>query len=186
MSFTRFHDDPERIKKALEQTTRVGRYQLDVPGQGTNLPYMEDAQMRLQGWGANLTGNGFTDLESDLRGLSRKLNRDNIETNNYKNVAAPYNPVIYSGENPFIEESRATHPAWKYKDLEQTRWETPFLPPIHDIVRNPEYEISSRLLAKEEHVMRLPVVNGVNEYYMTENPVINLGNGHSATVYDNK
>ena len=162
MAFTRFHDDPERIKKALNQTTYIGRYQINVPGQGIQLPYMEDAQIRLQGWGANLSSGG-TDIESDLRGLSRKLARDNITTNDYKKAAAQYNPIMYPGEDPFIEESRATHPAWKYKDLEQTRWDTQILPPLQDIARNPEFEISSRKLAKDGYVTRLPVMTNVSQ-----------------------
>ena len=31
MSFTRFHDDPCRIQKQLQETTDVGKYILDVP-----------------------------------------------------------------------------------------------------------------------------------------------------------
>ena len=37
MSFTRFHDDPYRIKKQLEETTYTGRYMLNTPGQGVDL-----------------------------------------------------------------------------------------------------------------------------------------------------
>jgi hypothetical protein len=183
MAFTRFHDDPERIKKALEQQTYIGRYQINVPGQGIQLPYMEDTQIRLQGWGANVSSGG-TDIESDLRGLSRKLDRDNIATNNYKKAAAPYNPTMYPGQDPFVEESRATHPAWRYKDLEQTRWETPFLPPIQDIARNPEFEISSRKLAKDEYIVNLPAMNRANHDYSSNNSHFSLDGGNIATVYN--
>jgi hypothetical protein len=183
MAFTRFHDDPERIKKALEQTTYTGRYQINVPGQGIDLPFMEDTQIRLQGWGANLSSGG-TDIESDLRGLTRKLARDNIATNDYKMAAAPYNPNMYPGQDPFVEESRATHPAWRYKDLEQTRWETPFLPPIQDIVRNPEFEVSSRKLAKDEYIAHLPAMNNTNRDYLSNDSAFSLDNGNIATVYN--
>jgi len=57
MSFTRFHDDDLRIEKQLEQQTYIGRYQLDVPGQGASMPFQDDAQLRMQGWGANLQTN---------------------------------------------------------------------------------------------------------------------------------
>ena len=42
MSFTRFHDDPARIKKQLQQTTDAGRYILNVPGTGDKPYYIED------------------------------------------------------------------------------------------------------------------------------------------------
>ena len=83
MSFTRFHDDPARIKYGLQISTYSGRYALDTPGPGINLPYLEDCQVRMQRWGANLMTNPIN-IESDLRGLTRPLNRDNMELNNYK------------------------------------------------------------------------------------------------------
>ena len=57
MSFTRFHDDPNRIKKQIDESSFAGRYMLNTPGQGMNLPFSEDPQIRLQKWGANLQTN---------------------------------------------------------------------------------------------------------------------------------
>ena len=37
MAFTRFHDDPCRIQKYLEETTNIGNYGISVPGNGLNL-----------------------------------------------------------------------------------------------------------------------------------------------------
>ena len=42
MAFTRFHDDPHRIQKQLEESTYIGRYTLNTPAQGMNLPFNED------------------------------------------------------------------------------------------------------------------------------------------------
>ena len=71
MSFTRFHDDPERIKKQAQESSDVGRYWLNTPGQGVNIGFVEDAHIRLQGWGANLRNN-TVELESDLKGITRR------------------------------------------------------------------------------------------------------------------
>jgi hypothetical protein len=49
MSFTRFHDDPARIEKGLEQSTFAGRYQLDTPGPGVKLPYIANANTKMGG-----------------------------------------------------------------------------------------------------------------------------------------
>ena len=50
---------------------------LNVPGNGSKPCFMEDPFCRLQKWGANLMTNAIN-LESDLMGLSRSLNRDCI------------------------------------------------------------------------------------------------------------
>ena len=55
MAFTRFHDDPIRIQKQLDESTFSGRYMLNTPGQGIDMPYHNETQMRLQRWGANIT-----------------------------------------------------------------------------------------------------------------------------------
>lgn len=39
MAFTRFHDDPARIAKRLEESTFAGNYQLNKPGPGVDLPF---------------------------------------------------------------------------------------------------------------------------------------------------
>ena len=83
MAFTRFYDDSYRIEKRLDLSTFEGRYQLDRPGPGLDLPFMEDPQLRLQRFGANIHSNSVN-LESDLRGMTRKLNRDYGDLNNFQ------------------------------------------------------------------------------------------------------
>jgi len=148
MAFTRFHDDPARIQKQLAESTFLGRYQLDTPGQGVDLPFLEDPQMRLQKWGANLRNNGVN-LESDLRGMTRKLNRDYINKNNYLDNAVPAERMNFRSADPFVEESRASQPAWTYRDLEQTRWEEPFLNPQANLEKKFHDNIQTRILEKD-------------------------------------
>ena len=148
MAFTRFHDDPYRIKKQLEESSFAGRYQLNTPGQGLDLPFLEDPNMRLQKWGANLQTN-TVNLESDLFGMTRQTNRDLIDLNNYKHHAAVTTSVTYRNEKPFVEESRVSHPAWMYKDLEQSRWESPLLNPLNGLEKNFNTNIQTRILEKD-------------------------------------
>ena len=172
MSFTRFHDDPNRIKYGLQISTFAGRYALDTPGPGVNLPYFEDPQIRIQQWGANLMSNSIA-LESDLRGLTRPLNRDNIESNNYKNAAEMGDKQSYPKEGHFVEESRASHPAWAYRDLEQKRWEQPVLNPQANVEKRFHDNIQTRILEKDYFVPTVPVLNlptssnEETEYYLT-------------------
>lgn len=111
MSFTRFYDDESRIRKQLAESTFLGQYMLNAPGPGKT-QFMEDCYLRLQRFGANVHNNG-ADIESDMRGLTRKITRDDIDSNNYRTHAIASSPITYGTENPFVEESRYSHPAWE-------------------------------------------------------------------------
>ena len=58
MSFTRFHDDPCRISKQLEESTGIGKYMLNVPGNGMSPYFMEDPYFRMQKWYCSLPNGG--------------------------------------------------------------------------------------------------------------------------------
>jgi hypothetical protein len=153
MSFTRFYDDPNRIRKQLEQTTFTGRYMLDVPGPGMELSFLEDPQIRMQKWGANLRDN-TVNLESDLFGMTRKMNRDLVEINDYQKNAVNSSGTNWGVTKPFVEESRASHPAWMYKSLEQDRWEYPILNPLHGIEKKFNENIQTRILEKDHYLTK--------------------------------
>jgi hypothetical protein len=153
MSFTRFYDDPNRIRKQLEQTTFTGRYMLNVPGPGIDLPFVEDPQIRMQKWGANLRDN-TVNLESDLFGMTRKMNRDLVEINDYQKNAVKSSETNWGVTKPFVEESRSSHPAWMYKSLEQDRWEYPILNPLHGIEKRFNENIQTRILEKDYYLTK--------------------------------
>lgn len=172
MSFTRFHDDPHRIKYELQISTYSGRYALDTPGPGVNLPYIEDPHLRIQKWGANLMTNDIN-LESDLFGIGRKLQRDNVDTNNYKLYEVnAYKKSYPIQKDAIIDESRATHPAWAYRDLEQSRWEIPFLNPQANIEKRFHCDIQTRILEKDNFKPVIPILTGPSQtdevqYYLS-------------------
>ncbi len=153
MAFTRFHDDPHRIKKQIDESSFAGRYMLNTPGQGMDLPFMEDPQIRLQKWGANLQTN-TVNLESDLLGLSRAYNRDLPIINQHTTNTAASKKISYTTSQPFVDESRASHPAWVYKDLEQNRWENPLLNPLNGIERDFNFNIQTRIIEKDTFVSK--------------------------------
>jgi hypothetical protein len=120
MAFTRFYDDPCRIQKYLEESTNIGNYNINVPGNGIAPSYFSDPHVKPQKWGANLSNNK-TDLESDLFSLHRKLNRDTIKENNYADYLNANNKYYKNNypenENEITGQSRATHPAWIYREI---------------------------------------------------------------------
>ena len=109
MAFTRFKDDPARVNKYLEESTSVGKYHLNTPGNGLNNPYIEDTHIILQKWGANLQSNSLL-VENELRNLNRPLTRD-------LNKHQPINTQMYQYpvKNFDIDESRTSLPAWTFR-----------------------------------------------------------------------
>jgi hypothetical protein len=155
MAFTRFHDDPCRINKQLQESTGLGRYMLNVPGNGSKPLYMDDPFIRMQKWGGNLMTN-TVNLESDLFGLSRNANRDDIETNEYRINAVKAKKVDYQSVAPSTDQSRATHPAWEYRDLEQTKWSILHLNPQENTCFTFQNNLSTRILEKDIFIAKAP------------------------------
>jgi hypothetical protein len=111
--FTRFKDSPEVVKTDLNDMTYSGRYHLNTPGQGTDLPFVNDPSIRLQKWGANLQENSF-EINNELRGGTRNLTRDHIEHNLYKknNIKPTQIDVNYTKYTTF---TRHDNPALLFK-----------------------------------------------------------------------
>jgi hypothetical protein len=124
MAFTRFHDDPCRIMKRLQQSTDAALYAYNVPGPGDDLPFVEDPHVRLQLWGANRASDAVR-LESALRGLGKPLSRAPAPST----LVPP--PRVYPTLGTEITETpRAVAPAWQVRDT-PAAWVEVLPPPTH-------------------------------------------------------
>jgi len=150
MAFTRFHDDTCRIKKKLEVMASSSRYMLDVPGNGMKPLFMDDPFIRQQKWGANLMTNSIN-LESDLLGLSRNLNRDNLD-NNYKNEQVKSSKIKYPNSKSMTEQTRSTNPAWMLRDIEHNNFSYLQFNPQENTCIPFNNNISSRIIQKNNFV----------------------------------
>ena len=149
MAFTRFKYDNCRTKKSLQQATDPGRWILNVPGNGDKPCYMEDPQIIPQKWGANLRTNTIN-LESDLRGVNRNLSRDCLGKNEYQKYDVPNQAIQYPTCSQLTtEQSRATNPAWWYRDLEQNNFEYPPLNPQVNVCIPFQSNLNTRILEKD-------------------------------------
>lgn len=128
MAFTRFYDDKYRIEKYLQQSTDVGRYHLNVPGNGKSPDYFENPYIRLTKWGGNYRTNHIN-LDSDLKGLTRHLTTDNIKKNDFKLNEVHSKQQTTNSNFMNTEQSRATHPTWETRDLEQNNFNYLYLDP---------------------------------------------------------
>jgi hypothetical protein len=166
MACTRFNYDPSRTKKKLQQSTDPGRWILNVPGNGSHPCYIEDPQIIIQKWGANLRTNTIN-LESDLRGVNRNLSRDCLGKDNYKMYNVENNAIQYpTCNNLFTDQSRATNPAWWYRDLEQTNSQFPPLNPQVNTCIPFQNNLSTRILEKDYYTPKRDCVTNETKNYL--------------------
>ena len=122
MAFTRFHDDPCRIMKRLQESTDAALYAYNVPGPGNSLPFVEDPHVRLQLWGAN-RDTDVVRLESSLRGLGKPLSRVMASS-----TLHPSTPSFPSLAAEITSAPRADAPAWQLRGR-TTPWVAVLPPP---------------------------------------------------------
>ena len=153
---TRYNSDECRISKRLQQMTDPGRYILNVPGLGESPAFIEDPQIVPQLWGANLRTNCIN-LDSELRGVNRPLNKDCLGKDEYLRFEYPSEQISYPTNNRmFTEESRAIMPAWTARDMEQTnRYYLPLNPQENTCLPFLN-NLSTRILEKDYYIAKIP------------------------------
>ena len=122
MSFTRFHDDPNRIQKTNLETNAINDYIFNIPGNTNDQNhYFQDPHIRMQTNGTTLYKQ-MIQVETELRGMERVLCRDHKLKNNYKNYEPIYRKIAPTSiDKTITKESRASHPAWVYRTRSQYR-----------------------------------------------------------------
>lgn len=142
MAFTRFHDDPARIEKKLLESTNIGIYHLNVPGNGVENPYIDDVNIRLQKWGANLQTNSF---------LVNEALRDNVKHGRYRE---PYKEVdtrskFYGTSHFGVDETRSSLPAWTFREKPQAQYAYLPLNPQANLFLGFENNCPTRMVEKD-------------------------------------
>lgn len=157
MSFTRCYYDEERTQNTLNILTNTGRYNLIVPGNGTNMPFQEDVYCRLQKWGGNLHPN-ILQIEDVLhnRNHCQHCSSDckcQLEQNrdNFKKYSK--NGIQYKSVDPYTDHSRITNPAWEIRDVVMEQWKEPintgdFQKDLEPVV---SCNLQTRTLEKDQH-----------------------------------
>jgi len=160
MAFCRYNYDECRTKKKLQESTGPGRYILNVPGTGPKPCFINDPQIRLQKWGANLDKviNGAPiDIDSDLSGRTRRTTKYCSKYRFSKSGVPNREKVEYPVCSKAItDESRATHPAWMYRALPQNHHYPLFLNPQENVCLRFHNNLNTRLLERDNYVPKIP------------------------------
>lgn len=163
MANTRFNYDDCRTAKRLQQSTDPCRWILNVPGNGDNPSYIEDPHIRIQKWGGNIRTN-MVGIEDELRGRGgRILDRD---CTSYKEFIAPSENISFPSNNTlFTDQSRATNPAWIYREIEQANWQFPQLNPQENVCLPFLNNLNTRIIVKDNFVPTVTCNNNTNFSY---------------------
>ncbi len=143
MASTRTNNDEARTLKRLQQSTDVGRWILNVPGNGIDIPFVEDPYIRIQKWVANLHSNAVN-LESNLQGRNTILGPD-LDQPRVATSALQYP----RNTNLTTDQSRATMPAFTFRESTRTNPHFPLFNP-QDHVYN-TIPVNTRIVAKSEY-----------------------------------
>ena len=109
--------------------------------------------MRMQKWGANLRTNSIN-LESDMLGLTRNLNRDCVNENNYVNTMVDTNNIKYPTCDLLTEQPRATQPAWQVRSLERTNFPYLHYDPQENVCFTFQNNLNTRILEKNNFTIK--------------------------------
>ena len=145
---TRFNYDPCRTIKNLQQSTGLGRYMLNVPGVGDKPLIFNDPYIIGQKWTGALLNNSI-DIQNSLLNIDRPLSKDlPLPDNTYtKPTISKISYPLYN--KPFTEQTRATLPAWCFREVSYFRSSFPLYNPQQNI-SVPFYNNSNtRILAKD-------------------------------------
>lgn len=155
MSFTRFHDDPTRIKKENIETSSTNYYIFNVPNNiTTSNVYYNDPHIRMQNCGNTLYKN-LINVESELKNINQLTNTRDYTKNTYKNISTPKEKIpIYNVKKTITDESRITHPVFKYREQSLYRPDHLFLNPQENVFLHFENNLDTNILEKDHYNLK--------------------------------
>lgn len=114
MASTNIKNDPARIKKQLEIMTGPSRWYMNVPGNGLDLPFIDNPQIRMQEWGSNFATN-FIDVDNQLKRLDQPLTIDCMKS---KVKPIKLDEPSYPNKSFNIDTPSISNPAWNLRGKE--------------------------------------------------------------------
>jgi hypothetical protein len=117
MASTRISNDKIRIHKRLQESTDVSRHVMNVPGNGLDIPFIENPHVRMQGWGANRVDD-IIGVENSLMNIDRPLIRECHDNKDSYYTKPNMNGMQYSTRAFETMDSHMSQPAWNLRGVE--------------------------------------------------------------------
>jgi hypothetical protein len=148
-AFTRYKYDLGKMVENNEITTGPGRYVLGVPNAYGNAAYITDPTIRMQKWGASHDMSSTkTDVESDLRNLSRPTTR--TVCGQYNPNTEPQRQLTAMPEAAFPQTfARLVDPPCTLRGTGWNRWEWLCQDPQENVMIPFEWAVDSRHAIKD-------------------------------------
>ena len=155
MAFTRFHDDINRIEKTNLETTAINNYTFNVPGNiNVKNIYFSDPHIRMQKTGTHLCRN-LLNVENELKNLHIPLGRDDVKIHRYDlNSSYKTKVSIHDINKTITNETRASHPAWTFREKSQFRPDYLFLNPQENLKLHFEHNVDTNILEKDYYNLK--------------------------------
>lgn len=167
MSLNRLQYDMCSYQYSLAESIGPGAYQLNTPENTCDPCHSNDPHIRLQSHGPSVSKDNYLiDVNSELLGISRNLSecpdKQFIPTNNpnhnskvkinYKNP-----PLDYKNCFETTEDTRQSNPPSTLRGTGWNRWEWLPMNPQDKVGVPFDFEISSRIVTKDNHRPCVPV-----------------------------
>jgi hypothetical protein len=102
------------------------------------------------------------DIDSDLKNVGRKLKKYCKDEKFPQKTVKTFNVEYKSNNTSFTDQTRATHPSWLYRDLEQNHTYPLLLDPQENVCKRFHNNINTRLLERDNYTPKYPCSTLIN------------------------
>ena len=169
MSFNRLNYDTCAYKHVLAESVGPGEYQINTPPISCEPCFPKDPAYRLQRQGAAVVKNNrMIDVDSELMGITRlstKCPSKKFLPKQNKNGEICEDQAINNFKDcdmPTSEDTRNSNPSCNLRGTGWNRWEWLCLDPQERVLIPFDYNISNRIIVKDNHRPCIPKPIDVN------------------------
>jgi hypothetical protein len=155
MSFTRLPYDTCSYVYDMDQSIKVGEYNLNTPTSKEQF-FVSNPSVPLNKYGASVCEKDIIDVDSELMGLNVKQTK--CPSKQFKPSKKPFCKLMHMKEQDFIspEETRLSNPPCTLRGTGWNRWEWLCENPQDKAIQTFETNINNRLIVKDNHRPCLP------------------------------
>ena len=161
MSFNRLNYDTCSYQHKLAESVGTGEYMLTEPPNVSEPCFAESPQIRLQRQGVSVSQNmPLIDVDSELMNLtrpatncpSRKYIPNGKQCNESEKLNDAKKNLVHGNECFFqVEDTRLSNPSCNLRGTGWNRWEWLCLDPQERVLMPFDYNISNRIVVKDNH-----------------------------------